>query len=92
VGASVHNRWRLCRADARTSHGRVDGVNCAAIDLSDRKRAESHLPVQKSNRRHLGRILLDQVVPIAVQGNASLKFESSGIGYCLTMPTSELIA
>jgi two-component sensor histidine kinase len=54
---------------------------------------ESHgPPVQRPNKRHFGRILLEQVVPIAVQGSASLKFEANGISYCLTMPTSELLA
>ena len=53
---------------------------------------ESHgPPVQRPNKRHFGRILLEQVVPIAVQGNASLKFETSCISYCLTMPASELL-
>lgn len=49
-------------------------------------------PVQTPDKRHFGRILLEQVVPIAVQGSASLNFEASGIHYSLTMPASELIA
>jgi PAS domain S-box-containing protein len=54
---------------------------------------ESHgPPVQMPDKRHFGRILLEQVVPIAVQGSASLSFEASGIRYILTMPASELLA
>jgi two-component sensor histidine kinase len=48
-------------------------------------------PVQMPNKRHFGRILLEQVVPIAVQGNAALNFEASGIQYILMMPGSELL-
>ena len=47
--------------------------------------------VQMPNKRHFGRILLEQVVPIAVQGNAALNFEASGIQYVLMMPGSELL-
>jgi two-component sensor histidine kinase len=54
---------------------------------------ESHgPPVQLPDKRHFGRILLEKVVPIAVQGSASLSFEASGIRYTLTMPSSELLA
>jgi two-component sensor histidine kinase len=48
--------------------------------------------VQMPDRRLFGRILLEQLVPVSVQGNASLSFKTGGVCYCLTMPASELLA
>jgi hypothetical protein len=38
----------------------------------------------------LGRILLEEVVPLSVQGSASLGFAAGGVRYHMTMPGSEL--
>lgn len=46
--------------------------------------------VASPQTRHFGRILLEEVVPFAVQGSATLDFTKSGILYRLTMPASEL--
>lgn len=43
------------------------------------------------NARHFGRVLLEEVVPLSVQGKAKLEFTPEGISYRLTMPQSELI-
>jgi two-component sensor histidine kinase len=43
------------------------------------------------NTRHFGRVLLEEVVPLSVQGKATLEFTPDGISYRLTMPQSELI-
>jgi PAS domain S-box-containing protein len=47
--------------------------------------------VSPPNARHFGRVLLEEVVPLSVQGKAKLAFTPEGITYSLTMPTSELI-
>jgi PAS domain S-box-containing protein len=47
--------------------------------------------VRPPNARHFGRVLLEEVVPMAVQGKARLEFTPAGISYRLTMPQSELI-
>jgi PAS domain S-box-containing protein len=47
--------------------------------------------VSPPNARHFGRVLLEEVVPISVQGKAKLEFTPEGISYRLTMPRSELI-
>jgi two-component sensor histidine kinase len=47
--------------------------------------------VERTDRRQFGRVLLEQVVPVSVRGDASLNFEASGIRYSLTMPASELL-
>ncbi len=47
--------------------------------------------VTPPNARHFGRVLLEEVVPLSVQGKAKLAFTPSGISYSLTMPRSELI-
>lgn len=47
--------------------------------------------VTPPNARHFGRVLLEEVVPISVQGKAKLEFTPEGITYSLTMPQSELI-
>jgi PAS domain S-box-containing protein len=43
------------------------------------------------NARHFGRVLLEEVVPLSVQGKARLEFTPEGISYRLIMPQSELI-
>jgi two-component sensor histidine kinase len=54
---------------------------------------ESNGPqVGAPDQRHFGRILLEQVVPISVQGKASMTFEAGGIHYSLSMPASELLS
>jgi two-component sensor histidine kinase len=47
--------------------------------------------VSPPNSRHFGRVLLEEVVPLSVQGNAKLEFTPEGISYRLIMPQSELI-
>jgi len=47
--------------------------------------------VAPPNTRHFGRVLLEEVVPLSVQGEAKLSFTPDGIRYSLTMPQSELI-
>ena len=47
--------------------------------------------VAPPNARHFGRVLLEEVVPLSVQGKAKLEFTTEGISYRLTMPQSELI-
>jgi two-component sensor histidine kinase len=47
--------------------------------------------VAPPNARHFGRVLLEEVVPLSVQGKAKLAFTPGGITYSLTMPQSELI-
>ncbi|QIG49273.1 PAS domain-containing protein [Nordella sp. HKS 07] len=47
--------------------------------------------VNPPNTRHFGRVLLEEVVPLSVQGKAKLSFTPEGISYSLTMPQSELI-
>ncbi len=47
--------------------------------------------VEPTSARHFGRVLLEEVVPLSVQGKAKLTFTPDGIGYSLTMPQSELI-
>lgn len=47
--------------------------------------------VAPPNARHFGRVLLEEVVPLSVQGNAKLTFTPDGIRYSLSMPQSELI-
>ncbi len=47
--------------------------------------------VAPPNARHFGRVLLEEVVPLSVQGKAKLSFTPGGIAYSLTMPQSELI-
>lgn len=47
--------------------------------------------VAPPNARHFGRVLLEEVVPLSVQGKAKLEFTPDGITYRLTMPRSELI-
>lgn len=47
--------------------------------------------VAPPNARHFGRVLLEEVVPLSVQGKAKLSFTPAGIVYTLTMPQSELI-
>jgi PAS domain S-box-containing protein len=46
--------------------------------------------VEAPKHRHFGRILLEEVVPLSVEGTASLAFAASGAYYQLTMPASEL--
>lgn len=46
--------------------------------------------VAQPRSRHFGRILLEEVVPFAVQGEAQLDFSPQGVRYSLTMPMSEL--
>jgi two-component sensor histidine kinase len=48
-------------------------------------------PVAPPSARHFGRVLLEEVVPLSVQGQAKLAFTPGGIRYSLTMPQSELI-
>jgi PAS domain S-box-containing protein len=47
--------------------------------------------VAPPNARHFGRVLLEEVVPLSVQGKAKLSFTPEGISYSLSMPRSELI-
>jgi PAS domain S-box-containing protein len=47
--------------------------------------------VSPPNARHFGRVLLEEVVPLSVQGQARLEFTPDGISYRLIMPQSELI-
>lgn len=47
--------------------------------------------VSPPNTRHFGRVLLEEVVPLSVQGNARLEFTPDGISYRLVMPQTELI-
>ena len=47
--------------------------------------------VAPPSTRHFGRVLLEEVVPLSVQGKAKLTFTPDGIGYSLSMPRSELI-
>jgi PAS domain S-box-containing protein len=47
--------------------------------------------VAPPSARHFGRVLLEEVVPLSVQGKAELAFTPGGISYSLTMPQSELI-
>lgn len=47
--------------------------------------------VTPPNTRHFGRVLLEEVVPLSVQGKAKLSFTPDGIIYSLTMPQTELI-
>jgi PAS domain S-box-containing protein len=46
--------------------------------------------VQAPDQRHFGRMLLEEVVPLSVQGTASLEFEPGGVHYRISMPASEL--
>jgi hypothetical protein len=46
--------------------------------------------VARPRARHFGRILLEEVVPFSVQGDAKLDFTPGGIAYRLSMPASEL--
>ena len=46
--------------------------------------------VARPQARHFGRILLEEVVPFSVQGDAELDFTPGGIAYRLSMPASEL--
>lgn len=47
-----------------------------------------HVP--QPEKRNFGRILLEEVVPLSVQGHAELQFMPTGIRYDLVMPASEL--
>jgi two-component sensor histidine kinase len=47
-----------------------------------------HVP--EPGTRHFGRILLEEVVPLSVQGDATLAFTPDGISYELVMSASEL--
>lgn len=52
---------------------------------------EQHGPhVPAPGTRHFGRILLEEVVPLSVQGEAKLAFTPGGVSYDLVMPASEL--
>jgi two-component sensor histidine kinase len=57
-----------------------------------RWREEEGPAVLVPDHRHFGRILLEEVVPLSVQGSATLTFKAEGIEYFLTMPASELIS
>lgn len=46
--------------------------------------------VQAPETKHFGRILLEEVAPLSVQGRATLDFASGGIIYEMNMPASEL--
>lgn len=46
--------------------------------------------VSRPETRHFGRVLLEEVVPFSVQGDAALDFTPGGIAYRLSMPASEL--
>lgn len=52
---------------------------------------KSGAKVTPTNTRHFGRVLLEEVVPLSVQGTAKLAFTPDGISYSLSMPQSELI-
>lgn len=78
--------------------GRVDiswslvGEKAQANPLFQILWAETAGPkVSPPNARHFGRVLLEEVVPLSVQGKAKLEFTPDGISYRLTMPQSELI-
>jgi two-component sensor histidine kinase len=47
-----------------------------------------HVP--EPDTRHFGRVLLEEVVPLSVQGEAKLAFTPTGISYDLVMSASEL--
>jgi hypothetical protein len=40
--------------------------------------------------KHFGRILLEEVAPLSVQGQAKLDFAQNGIIYKMSMPATEL--
>ena len=40
--------------------------------------------------KQFGRIILEEVAPLSVQGQAKLEFAESGITYEMSMPVSEL--
>jgi two-component sensor histidine kinase len=46
--------------------------------------------VRSPEAKHFGRILLEEVAPLSVQGQAKLDFAESGITYQMSMPVSEL--
>lgn len=47
-------------------------------------------PVREPGERHFGRVLLEEVVPLSVQGSSHLQFTECGIHYGLVMSASEL--
>lgn len=79
------------------SHGRVKihwHVDHATNPLDDKLAfywQEQDGPlVPTPSKRHFGRVLLEEVVPLSVQGKASLAFTPEGIRYHLEMSASEL--
>ncbi len=81
-----------------TETGRVD-INWSLVAEPDQGNPSFQIlwtetagpKVSPPNTRHFGRVLLEEVVPLSVQGNARLEFTPAGISYCLIMPQSELI-
>jgi two-component sensor histidine kinase len=81
-----------------TEAGRVD-ITWSLVDKPDQGNplfeilwTETSGPkVSPPNTRHFGRVLLEEVVPLSVQGNARLEFTPDGISYRLVMPQTELI-
>jgi two-component sensor histidine kinase len=48
-------------------------------------------PVEEPHRRNFGRTLLEELVPLAVQGKAELTFNEKGVHYRLAIRASELV-
>jgi len=70
----------------------LSGKTSKADPLFEIRWAETGGPkVAPPNARHFGRVLLEEVVPLSVQGKAKLAFTPEGISYSLSMPQSELI-
>jgi two-component sensor histidine kinase len=66
IGDSL--RWYELRIDAvRDTSGRVVGLNCAAIDISERKQSESHLRVLLLELAHRSKNLLAVIQGICNQ-------------------------
>lgn len=82
----------LSNSDGRvTIHWQVlSSLNPQDDRLTFSWREQDGPPVMPPDRRHFGRVLLEEVVPLSVQGQARLQFMPTGIRYDLEMSASEL--
>jgi two-component sensor histidine kinase len=86
-GALSNSRGRV---KIRWGFVKTEGAEAQEFHL--RWQEEAGPPVLIPDQRHFGRILLEEVVPLSVQGSATLSFNAEGIDYFLAMPASELIS
>jgi two-component sensor histidine kinase len=49
-------------------------------------------PVEQPQRQGFGEVVLTKLVPVSLQGTASLEFEPEGVKWVLVAPSSSLLA